>query len=54
MTKRKFTLKDYRQLIDDKLNPYFENLKVTHDIEELTKAQGVDEALPLTQELEEV
>ena len=49
MTKRKFTLKDYEQQIDDILNPYFEGLNATHDIEELMKVQS--EAL--TPEIEE-
>ena len=49
MTERKFTLKDYRQLIDDKLNPYFEGLKTQADVAELMKAQGE----PLTPETEE-
>lgn len=34
---RKFTLKDYEQLIDDVLNSYFEEQNVTHDLEELMK-----------------
>lgn len=37
---RKFTLKDYEQLIDDVLQPYFQEQNVTHDLEELKKAQG--------------
>ena len=37
---RKFTLKDYEQLIDDVLQPYFQEQNVTHDLEELAEVQG--------------
>jgi len=49
---RKFTLKDYEQLIDDVLTTYFQEQNVTHDLEDLMKAQGNggEEALPLPNE----
>ena len=43
---RKFTLKDYEQLIDDVLNPYFQEQNVTHDLEDLMKVQGTEEVPP--------
>jgi len=38
---RKFTLKDYEQLVQDVIRPYFQNENVTHDIEDLMEAQTV-------------
>ena len=48
---RKFTLREYEQLIDDVLTPYFQEQNVTHDLEDLMKAQG-QEVLP-TEKIEE-
>ena len=52
---RKFTLKDYEQLIDDILTPYFQEQNVTHDLEDLMKAQGNGgQEVPPTEVIEEV
>jgi len=51
-TKRRFTLKEYEQLIDDVLMPYFQEQNVTHDIDELMKAQGIGQEVPPTEGIE--
>ena len=47
---RKFTLKDYEQLIDDVLTPYFQEQNVTHDLEELLKVNTGQEIPPTPDE----
>ena len=47
MKDRKFTLKDYEQLINDVLKSYFQEQNVPRDIEELIK----DQVIPETEEV---